>query len=309
MRSVRTRRRTVLQGALGAVTLAPLARAGFAAGNIAIEPVAEDFVLLSGAGGNVLVHDTSEGRVLVDSGSRASTDALVATLADLSGEAPVHTLFNTHWHLDQVGGNVALGLAGSEIVAHDKTLRRLQAGYYLPGQDRYEAPLAEAGHPTASFYTNGAKTIGGERIDYGYLIEAHTDGDSYVFFRDANVVAVGDVVSPVRDPVLDWFGGGWIGGRVDSLKLLLDLSDASTRFVPSFGPVVGRADVEAEHRLMNALFERLVVMIRQGMSAEDTLDAGVMDDLARSFDDPLTFLYAAHKSLWAHHNKLEPDIV
>ena len=66
---------------------------------------------------------------------------------------------------------------------------------------------------------------GSERIEYGYLIEAHTSGDIYVFFRDSNVLAVGDVASPARDPELDYFTGAWIGGRVDAMDRLLELSD------------------------------------------------------------------------------------
>jgi glyoxylase-like metal-dependent hydrolase (beta-lactamase superfamily II) len=67
------------------------------------------------------------------------------------------------------------------------------------------------------------------------LIEAHTDGDAYVYFRDDNVIAVGDAIAPERDIELDWYGGGWLGGRVDSLKQLLALTNAKTRFVPSYG--------------------------------------------------------------------------
>ena len=63
---------------------------------------------------------------------------------------------------------------------------------------------------------------GGERIDYGYLIEAHTSGDIYVFFRESNVLAVGDVASPARDPELDYFTGAWLGGRVDAMTRLVD---------------------------------------------------------------------------------------
>jgi len=130
-----------------------------------------------------------------------------------------------------------------------------------------------------------------------------------VRFRDANLIAVGDVVSPVRDPVFDWFGGGWLGGRVDSLALLLEMADDETRFVPSYGGVIGRADVQAEHDMMLELFERMVVHVRLGESAEDILAAGVLDDLGRAFDEPLKLLYDLHKGFWAHHNTLSPDIV
>jgi glyoxylase-like metal-dependent hydrolase (beta-lactamase superfamily II) len=271
--------------------------------------VTDALALVSGAGGNVLVRASDRGQTLVDSGAAASSDALFAALAELPGAGRVARLFNTHWHLDQVGSNAALGAAGTTIIAHEKTRARLATSYYLPDEDRYEKALPKEAQPTETFYTSGETHIDGERVEYGYLLEAHTDGDIYVFFRDANVIAVGDAVSPERDPELDWFGGGWLGGRVDALALLLSITDGRTRFVPSYGPVVGRAAVQAEHDLMLVLFEHMVERVRKGESAEDILAAGVMNGLGRTFDDPLKFLYAAHKGMWAHHNTLSPDIV
>ena len=304
-------RRTILNAGVGGCVglwLGPLARVGFAAEGVVITPVTDELSMLTGAGGNILVRSTDGGLVLVDSGAAEHRDALLATLRELSGDGRVRALFNTHWHLDQVGSNEAFGGAGAAIVAHEKTRLRLATDYYLPAEDRFRKALPAEGHPTESFYTRGETALG-ERIEYGYLLEAHTDGDIYVFFRDSNVVAVGDAVSPVRDPELDWFGGGWIGGRVDSLALLLEISDDDTRFVPSYGPVIGRADVQAEHDLMVTLFERTTELLRMGRSAEDMLAEGVMDGLGRVFDDPLKFLYDAHKSLWGHHNTLSHDIV
>ena len=98
--------------------------------------------------------------------------------------------------------------------------------------------------------------FGDQKLEMGYLIEAHTDGDVYVRFPGANVIVAGDAISPQVDPVLDWFGGGWLGGRVDAQKKLLELGDARTRYVPAFGPVVGRAEVQAEHDLMTTIFDR-----------------------------------------------------
>lgn len=306
-----TTRRAALQGiggVLAGLALAPAARRADAAGSIGVANVTPDLALLTGAGGNILVLVTDDGKVLVDSGAAAATQDLLATLEGLPG-GRVNTLFNTHWHLEQVGGNEALGGAGATIVAHHKTRQRLTVGYYLPLEDRYEQPLPEAGRPTKGFYTNDAATIGGRKIEYGYLIEAHTDGDIYVAFPGLDVIAVGDVVSPERDPVLDWFGGGWLGGRVDALAKLLTLGGPRTRFVPSYGPVVGRDAVQAEHDVMLKFFEAMVEHVRMGMSARDVLDAGVMDGLGRTFDDPYKLLYDAHKGMWAHHNKLMPDIV
>jgi glyoxylase-like metal-dependent hydrolase (beta-lactamase superfamily II) len=291
------------------MALAPLCRPSFAAETPVTTRVSDTLALISGAGGNVLVHTTSAGQALIDSGAAASGDALRAVLSELPGAGRVGTLFNTHWHLDQVGSNAAFGKAGAAIIAHEKTRAHLATDYYVPAEDRYQKALPKEAQPTQSFYTTGETLVDGERIEYGYLLEAHTDGDIYVFFRDANVIAVGDAVSPERDPELDWFGGGWLGGRVDALALLLSITGAQTLFVPSYGPAVGRAAVQAEHDMMVVLFDHLVERVRKGESAADILDAGVMNDLGRTFADPLKLLYAAHKGMWAHHNTLSPDIV
>jgi glyoxylase-like metal-dependent hydrolase (beta-lactamase superfamily II) len=297
-----------IAGGLAAAALAPWPNTSYAAGGLVLTPVAPGLTLLGGAGGNVLVLATGDGQVLVDSGAAASSEALLATLTELPG-GPVAALFNTHWHLDQVGANAALGEAGATIFAHEKTRLRLSTGYYLTVEERYEPPLPTAARPTETFHTSDATAIGGQRIEYGYLIEAHTDGDIYVAFPELNVIAVGDAASPARDPELDWFGGGWLGGRLDSLALLLEMSDAQTRFVPGYGPVMSRADLQAEHDMTHVLFERMVEHVRLGESAEDILAAGVLNDLGRKFDDPYKFLYDTHKGFWAHHNKLMPDIV
>ena len=162
---------------------------------------------------------------------------------------------------------------------------------------------------TKTFHATDTATFGDQKLEMGYLIEAHTDGDVYVRFPGANVIVAGDAISPQVDPVLDWFGGGWLGGRVDAQKKLLELGDARTRYVPAFGPVVGRAEVQAEHDLMTTIFDRFVVTLRQGQTAADMLKGGVLDGLPRKFADPGKFLYDAHKGFWAHHNKLMPDIV
>ena len=123
------------------------------------------------------------------------------------------------------------------------------------------------------------------------------------------MLAAGDAISPLRDPVLDWFGGGWLGGRADSQEKLLKLVDDKTRIVPSYGPVVGRAELQAELDMTRVLFDRMLDLVRKGMSAQDMLDAGLMQGLNRTFRDPFRFTYDAHKGYWAHHNSLAQDVL
>ena len=301
----------MLKGIVGGVagaSLAPLTIGVAAAAEVARVSVAPGLTVLSGAGGNIAVLSTDAGQVVVDSGAAASSAQVLAALGELPG-GRVAKLFNTHWHLDQIGSNQALGEAGATIVAHAKTRQRLSAGYYVPLEERFEKPLPKAALPTDTFYTDGATKVGDAEIEYGYLIEAHTDGDIYVAFPKLNVIVVGDIVAPARDPVFDWFGGGWLGGRIDALALLLERSDKDTRFIPSYGPVVSRAEVQKEHDMFVKLFDQMVEHVRLGENSRQIVDAGALNDLGRTFDDPYKLIYDVHKGFWAHHNKLMPDIV
>src|SRR5436309_7183020 len=174
-------RRSILKGALGGVvglTLPPFARAAFSQASPAIVPVSDGFVMLTGAGGNILVRTASTGQVLVDSG--AATDAVLKRLRELPGAGHVTTLFNTHWHRQQVGGNLAFGRSGATVVAHEKTRAHLAADYYLQDEDRYEKALPKEARPTVTFFTGDQSLASDKRIEYGHLLEAHTDGDIYI---------------------------------------------------------------------------------------------------------------------------------
>ena len=115
----------MLKGALGAFagwSLPLPAGRAFAADGPTVTKIADRVALVSGAGGNVLALDTGDGGVLVDSGAAAASDALLAALGGLPGGARVRTLFNTHWHLDQVGSNAVLGRA---LVDRDRGVRTI----------------------------------------------------------------------------------------------------------------------------------------------------------------------------------------
>jgi cyclase len=296
-------RRAVLQGTCVGVIHAAIAPRAHSA---TLE-LPQGFSIFNGTGPNVLLVKTADGVVLVDSGAEAGGSRVLEQTKALGGGN--YTLFNTHWHDEQVAGNEALGKLGATIIAHEKTKLHLSTDVFQPAQEAYKRALPAAAHPTKTFYTSDTLSVGGETIDYGHLQSAHTDGDIYVYFRNAKVLAVGDVVAPARDPEHDWYGGGWIGGRVDALDLILSLADDATLIVPAFGPVVNKAAVQAERELMQFLYDKLVDQIRMGFDAQDSLDSGLMNGLPRAFSDPYRFLYDAHKGLWAHHNKLAPNIV
>ena len=265
--------------------------------------------MLTGAGGNILVR-TASSRPDAGGQRRCRVHRCGAGApAWVAGWRPCDNAVQHALAPRAGGGNLALGQSGATIVAHEKTRAHLATDYYLQNEDRYEKALPAAARPTVTFFTGDQTLAGDKRIEYGHLLEAHTDGDIYVFFRDANVLAAGDAISPLKDPALDWFGGGWLGGRVDAQEKLLKLTDQNTRIVPSYGPVVGRAELQAEFDMTRTLFDRMLDLVKKGMSAQDMLDAGVMKGLPRTFNDPYRFAYDAYKGYWAHHNSLGPDVL
>ena len=261
--------------------------------------------VITDVGTNVVVLSTNDGLILVDSGAPQFANALIKEL----GSRRVHTLFNTHYHLENTGANEMLAQAGAKIISHENTREWMATPYWVPSEDRYQKARAKAAQPTETFYTNGTLKADSEQIDYGYLLEAHTSGDIYVHLRNSNLLAVGDVASPERDPELDYFTGAWIGGRVDAMDKLLKLCNDETRIVPGYGHTMSRAELKVERDMMSTIYDRTVDRVREGDSADDMLKAGLMNGLSRTFKDPRKFLYDVHKGLWAHHNKLAPNVV
>jgi glyoxylase-like metal-dependent hydrolase (beta-lactamase superfamily II) len=301
-------RRQLMTRVVGAV-IAGLAAPRRGAAQVTTTALADGLSLLTSGGTNVLALSTPEGLVLVDSGAPDRIDALIAELKALSGGGSVRTVFNTHYHPENTGANEVLRQGGATIVAHENTRLWMATPVWNPAEDRYRQPRPVAAQPTQTFRREASMAAGGERLEYGYLIEAHTSGDIYVRFSSANVLAVGDVVSPTRDPELDYFTGAWIGGRVDAMDRLLALCDDGTRIVPGFGPVMTKAELKTERDVMKTVYDRTVDQVREGDDATDMLKAGVLNGLARTWKDPQRFLYDVQKGLWAHHNKLSPNVV
>jgi len=273
------------------------------------QKLTDQLAIVDGGGTNVVAFSSGDGLLLVDSGAPRSGDKVMAELQSWNANAKIQTLFNTHYHLDQTGNNQMFASLGAKIIAHDRTLQWMSTDYWVPELDRYEKARPKEARPTETFETSGSMTNGDEKIDYGYLLLAHTSGDIYVFFRKANVLAVGDVASPLRDPALDYFTGAWIGGRVDAMDKILTLANEQTKIVPAYGPLMTRAEFKAERDMLEEVRNRLWTQVREGDGPQDMLEGGVLKNLPRTWKDPYRFLYDAAKGMWAHHDKLDRNVV
>ena len=309
-------RRDFLRSAVaGALALSASSRALRAQATSSIRNVTNRVSVINVGGNNVLCLKAvpSDRFVLVDCGPPNSRDQLQASLGSFVGSAKLEILFNTHFHIDQTGNNELFAAAGAKIIAHEHTRQWMSTDYWLPDENRYERARPKTAHPTETFRTTGTLQVGTanypEVIDYGHLPLAHTDGDIYVFFKNSNVLAVGDVAAGLRDPALDWLTGAWIGGRVDAMDTILKLSNDDTQIVPASGPVMNRTEFKEERDMMEEVRSRIWKRTLQGDSAREMLEAGVLDGLLRAWKDPYKFLYDAAKGMFAHHNKLDPAVI
>jgi len=265
--------------------------------------------LVAGLGGNVVVFDSPDGVLLVDGGSDAGSARLLKTVRSLTDKREVHTLFNTHWHHDQCGSNLALGSKGTRIIAHENTRLWLGTDVDSKWEGRVYPRLPEKGRPNQTFYTTGSFAFGGETIDYGYLPNAHTDGDIYVFFRQANVLVAGDVVCLAQYPVIDPATNGWITGMVNGLQALTALGNEATRIVPGRGEAVASAALKEQSDMLVAVRLRLARMMAQGRSLEEVRAALPTQEYDARWGDPRQFLANAWAGMVRRPQEIGQPIV
>jgi glyoxylase-like metal-dependent hydrolase (beta-lactamase superfamily II) len=303
-------RRDVLRLTLGALAFSSAAtwlvpaRRALAQGSVLRTTALRDgLVQIESDGANVLLLATPAGGVLVDSGGAAQGDALARIVAErLGGSAPA-ALLNTHWHPDHTGANELFGKSGTKILAHENTRLWMSTEYYVDWEDKTYEPRSPEALPTETFFSSDpqprALEIGGERIEYGHLREAHTDGDIYVRFRERNVIAAGGAVGGGAYPIIDYSTGGWIGGLIDANKKLLDLANDDTLIVGHAGAVQTRTQLAAQHEMLKVMRERVEGLMRKGKSVKEMVAGGVTADYdGRYGTDGALFIRNVYEGLW-----------
>jgi glyoxylase-like metal-dependent hydrolase (beta-lactamase superfamily II) len=299
-------RRRFLQAVAASVAAAPLKglRAQGQAAPLAAVSLADDLLQITGAGANVLVLRGPDGLLLVDGGLPDRSAGLLAFVAAQTQSAPVRVLFNTQWHSDHTGSNETLGLAGARIIAHENTRRWLSSRVTRESQSRVYPPRPAHAVPAETIAAPGTLQWGGERIEYGPLPPAHTNGDIYLFFPAANVLVASDILTVGRYPNMDYSTGGWINGVIESCERLEGVGDAATRVVPGLGPAQPKAALKAEREMLVTVRDRVVEMIRQGRSLREVVAAAPTKEFDAAWGDPAAFLEATYVGLVRHTREL-----
>jgi len=231
--------------------------------------------MLEGAGGNVTVAVGSNGVIMVDSEFAPMHDKLKAAIAAVTKQ-PVRYLINTHYHGDHTGGNAAFGNEGVVIVAQRNIKNRLaNPSPGANGQTPAAAPPAAI--PTSLYTDKMTVAVAGPSAQLVHIANAHTDGDSFVYFPEANVMAVGDTGGPNRYPNMDVRGGGSIDGLIAGTQAYLDMANDRTKFVPGHGPLATKADFQAYHDMLVKIRASVAKLKTEGKTEDQAVAPGLCD--------------------------------
>ena len=265
----------------------------------------DSLAMLSGDGGNVGVLLANDSVLMIDSGLAMRAADIVKVVGELSPRK-VAVLFNTHFHFDHVGANEMLGKTGTKILAHENVKKVLSSRFTDEAFGRTFEPLQREGLPIETYNTGGQLNCGKEKVVYKHVTEAHTDGDTYIFFSNANVLHTGDLFWNGLYPVIDYSAKGWIGGMVSAADEMYKVGDANTRIIPGHGPLGTKADLKAFRDMLAKVQERLEPMVRQGKTIEDVVAAAPTKDLDDKWGGSRRtegFLRQAYPSLMRHNQK------
>lgn len=252
---------------------------------IRILKVRDNVHLLQGAGGNITVLTFPQGVTMVDSGTAPMAEKTLAAIRTLSNQ-PIRYIINTHLHPDHTGGNEKIGATGrqmtggnvandvadaaqgAEIIAHENVLNRMSTA-------RPALPFRAL--PTTTYHTETLKLstfYHGDAVQLFHEPAAHTNGDTLVYFRHADVIMTGDIFSTTSYPIIDLERGGSINGVIAALNHVLDLAfpyfrlEGGTLVIPGHGRICDSADVAYYRDMVTIVRDRVQDMIRKGMTVE-----------------------------------------
>jgi len=240
---------------------------------------------LAGTGGNITVAVGSDAIIMVDTEYAPLHDKIKAKITELS-PLPIRYVIDTHYHGDHTGGNAAFAKDGAILVAHENVGKRLSNP--PPGANGQPGtPAPKDALPVQTYGGQGTEVkIAGQRAELVHLPPAHTDGDTIVFWPDANVISTGDIVSSASYPNIDVAVGGGIDGMIAAVDFIIAHCDAKTKIVPGHGPVTDRRGVIAYRGMLKTARDLVAKAKARGMTEDQVQKADLLAPLNKNWLPP-----------------------
>ena len=239
--------------------------------------LSENIYMLEGEGGNIGVSAGDDGVFLIDDQFAPLTPRILAAVKAIS-EKPVRLLLNTHWHFDHTGGNENLGKAGVVIVAQDNVRKRLSAKTPIEFFKAAYGPTPAVGLPVITFKDTVTFHLNGDEATALHAPNAHTDGDSIIHFRTANVVHMGDTYFNGLYPFIDTGTGGSVKGMIAAADRVLQITDDTSKIIPGHGPLSNKAELKAYRAMLVTVSAKVGALVNakktlaQVIAAKPTAD-------------------------------------
>jgi glyoxylase-like metal-dependent hydrolase (beta-lactamase superfamily II) len=253
-------------------------RAQFGGVPIQMQKLTDSLTLLSGPGGNVVVLNGADGKLMGDTFVQPAWPHLKDAL-DLIGKAPVKTAIDTHWHFDHSDNNASLRAMGATLVAHENTKKRMSETHTLAVLNLTFTPSPAEALPQQTFAQSHKIMMKGETLSLVHVPPAHTDSDIYIHFEKGNVLQTGDIFFNGMFPYIDDGTGGSVSGMIGGATKLLAVADDNTKIVPGHGPLGNKADLTKYRDMLTTVRERLQKLKSSGKSMQDAVAAKPLDDL------------------------------
>jgi glyoxylase-like metal-dependent hydrolase (beta-lactamase superfamily II) len=238
----------------------------------------DNMYMLEGQGGNITVAVAKDGIIMVDGQYAALHDKIKAAIATVSNQS-IKYLINTHFHGDHVGGNEPFAKDGATVVSEVNVKNRLAAGTTNGLTGVKTPPVSPAALPAKTYTEVFHIRLRGRVADLKHIENAHTDGDTYVWFKTANVLSTGDTFTNGRYPNIDFANGGNIKGMIAAADAYLKLTNAKTRIVPGHGPLADKAALTEYRAMLVTARDRMAKLVKDGKSEDDVVAAKPFADL------------------------------
>jgi glyoxylase-like metal-dependent hydrolase (beta-lactamase superfamily II) len=240
--------------------------------------VTEQVYMIAGPGGNIGLFTGSDGTFLIDDQYAPLTEEILAAINSVGGHYPKF-LINTHYHYDHTGGNEKLGRGGALIFSHDNVRDRLSEGSFIKEFNAKQEALAREGLPVVTFSGDISFHLNCDTVHAIHLPHAHTDGDSIIHIKTANVIHAGDIFFNGFYPFIDVDHGGSIKGMIKAVDKILSLSDENTKIIPGHGPLGDKNQLARYGQMLETVYLRLKKLKAEGKTVQQAIAAKPLADL------------------------------